>query len=83
MPLKTREVLRLFVMTITSRIICSYKCRRRRMPAYCGGDNEIQLSNETRSSAALRSSTLPELSSSTNVADLCQGRVSRLQKANV
>ena len=42
--LAMREVLRLFVMAITDRIICSYNVVVA-MPAYCGGDNEVQLSN--------------------------------------
>jgi len=47
MPAKTREVLRLFVMAITDRIICSYNVVVA-MPAYCGGDNEVQLSNQLK-----------------------------------
>jgi hypothetical protein len=45
MSLTTREVLRLFVMAITSCIICSYNVVVA-MPAYCGGDNEVQVSNQ-------------------------------------
>jgi hypothetical protein len=45
MSLTTREVLRFFVMAITSCIICSYNVVVA-MPAYRGGDNEVQVSNQ-------------------------------------
>jgi len=40
------EVLRLFVIAITAPIICSYRAIAGGMPAFCGGDNEVQLSNK-------------------------------------
>ena len=43
--LGAREVLRLFVIAITAPIICSYRITIR-TPAFCGGDNEVQLSNQ-------------------------------------
>jgi hypothetical protein len=43
--LTAREVLRLFVIAITAHLIRSYSVIVG-TPAFCGGDNEVQLSDQ-------------------------------------